>query len=61
MNHSLTDALFVARYKPDNVFDMPKVNLMAQIRTAIAYESPQSNVLTSLWTNVLEEHCNEFT
>jgi len=48
-------------YKPDNVFDMPKVNFIAQLCTAIAYESPESNVLTSLWTNVLEEHCNEFT
>lgn len=48
-------------YKPDNVFDMPKVNFMAHIRTSIAYESPESNVLTSLWSNVLEEHCNEFT
>lgn len=48
-------------YKPDNVFDMPKVNFIAQLRTAISYESPESNVLTSLWTNVLEEHCNEFT
>jgi insulysin len=48
-------------YKPDNVFDMPKVNFMAHIRTAIAYESPESNVLSSLWSHVLEEHCNEFT
>lgn len=48
-------------FKPDNVFDMPKVNCIAQLQTAIAHESPESNVLTSLWTNVLEEHCNEFT
>lgn len=48
-------------YKPDNVFDMPKVNFIAQLETSIVYESPESNVLASLWTNVLEEHCNEFT
>lgn len=48
-------------YKPDNVFDMPKVNMIAELRTAIAYESPESNVLTSLWTNVLEEQCNQFS
>lgn len=48
-------------YKPDNVFDMPKVNVMAHLRTKTAYDSPQSTVLALLWVQTLQEHCNEFT
>jgi insulysin len=48
-------------YKPDNVFEMPKVNILCSLTTTVAYESPESTVLTSLYTHVLEEHCNEFT
>uniref|UniRef100_A0A7S0CBY0 Peptidase M16 middle/third domain-containing protein n=1 Tax=Proboscia inermis TaxID=420281 RepID=A0A7S0CBY0_9STRA len=48
-------------YKPDNVFEMPKVNSFAHIRSSAAYSSPESSVLTNLWVQILQEHCNDFT
>lgn len=47
-------------YKIDNVFSMPKVNIMASIRTSVAYESPESSVCTALLVDILHERCNEF-
>jgi insulysin len=55
-----TDFLCRLWYKPDNVFDMPKVNLLFHIHTK-SYESPESHVLTQLWAELLQEQCNEFT
>jgi len=49
-------------YKPDNVFDMPKVNIMAVIRTVNAGStSPEDSVLSTLWVQILMEHSNDFT
>jgi insulysin len=48
-------------YKPDNVFDMPKANIMAILQTPLATESPDASVLSSLFVNVLNEHTTEFT
>ena len=48
-------------YKPDNVFDMPKVNIMFELVTREAYQTPESLVCTHLWTEILEEQLNEFT
>jgi len=49
-------------YKPDNVFDMPKVNIMALLRTVNAGSaSPDDSVLSTLWVQILTEHSNDFT
>jgi len=48
-------------YKPDNVFNMPKVNIMALLQSPMATESPESSVLASLWVQILNEHATEFT
>jgi len=49
-------------YKPDNVFDMPKVNIMAVMRTVNAGSiSPEDSVLSLLWVQILMEHSNDFT
>ena len=48
-------------YKPDNVFDMPKANIMAIMQTPLATESPETTVLGSLFVQVLNEHTTEFT
>jgi insulysin len=47
------------RYKPDNVFQMPKCNLMIVIKTVECQKSPETNVLCNLWVNVAEEVCKE--
>jgi secreted Zn-dependent insulinase-like peptidase len=47
-------------YKIDNVFSMPKVNVMASLRTSVVYESPESSVCTALLVEILHEQCNEF-
>lgn len=47
-------------FKPDNVFDMPKVNWLGQFRTVVAYESPKATVMTSLWQLVVLELANEY-
>ncbi len=49
-------------YKPDNVFDMPKVNIMAMLRTKHASTmSVVESVMALLWTQIFSEHSNEFT
>ena len=48
-------------YKPDNVFDMPKANIMAILQTPLATESPEASVLGSLFVHVLNEHVSFFT
>jgi len=47
-------------YKPDNVFDMPKVNIMVLLRTDTC-SAPKQNVLALLYTQILQEVTNDFT
>ena len=49
-------------YKPDNVFEMPKVNIMALLRTKVASTmSAVDSVLALLWTQIVTEHSTDFT
>jgi len=49
-------------YKPDNVFDMPKVNIMVLLRTAEASsKTTRASVLSLLYSQILQEHSNDFT
>lgn len=49
-------------YKPDDQFQMPKVNFMALLRTNTAYtEGPHASVLASLWSEIVLEQCNVFS
>ena len=48
-------------YKPDNVFRMPKLNVMARLRTPVAYETPESSVLALLYVEILREQTTEFS
>jgi insulysin len=49
-------------FKPDNVFDMPKVNIMALLRTkAASTMSVVESVMALLWTQIVNEHSNDFT
>ncbi len=49
-------------YKPDNVFDMPKVNILSLLRTkASSTMSVMHSVLALLWTQIVTEHSNDYT
>jgi len=48
-------------YKPDNVFEMPKVNIMAMLQTSVVSESPDTAVLSLLWVQVIQEQLTEFS
>jgi len=48
-------------YKPDNVFDMPKVNVMVLLQSSIVSVSVVDSVLSLLWTQIVQEHSNDFT
>lgn len=49
-------------YKPDNVFSMPKVNVMVLLRSAAASSvSPVDSVLALLYSQIMEEHTTDFT
>jgi insulysin len=49
-------------YKPDNVFDMPKVNIMCLLRTAATgSNSAVESVLSLLYSQIMQEHTNDFT
>ena len=49
-------------YKPDTMFEMPKVNVMMLLRTPTAYlYGPKHSVMASLWVEIAREDCNEFT
>jgi len=48
-------------FKPDNVFSMPKVNVIARMKTPKVSESPVASVLASMYVQVLREHCTDFT
>ncbi len=48
-------------YKPDNVFDMPKVNIMYRFSSGEGAFSPHAIVAAQLFTELVTEQCNEFS
>ena len=48
-------------YKPDNVFDMPKVNLLFHFPSSIAGSTPQAAVATQIFVEWIQEQVNEYT
>jgi insulysin len=48
-------------YKPDNVFDMPKVNIMYRFSSGQGAFSPDAIVAAQLFTELVTEQCNEFS
>jgi len=48
-------------YKPDNVFDMPKLNLIALMKTSLPERTLKDNVLCLIWVQLLQELCTNFT
>jgi len=48
-------------YKPDNVFDMPKVNIMYRFSSGEGSFSPHAIVAAQLFTELVTEQCNEFS
>jgi insulysin len=48
-------------YKPDNVFDMPKVNIMFSFTSGQGPMSPDSTVAAHLFAELVQEQCNEFS
>jgi len=48
-------------YKPDNVFDMPKVNVMYRFSSGQGIFSPDAIVAAQLFTELVTEQCNEFS
>ena len=48
-------------YKPDNIFDMPKVNIMYRFSSGEGAFSPHAIVAAQLFTELVTEQCNEFS
>jgi len=48
-------------HKPDTSFNMPKTNMLLEFQSTVAYQSPESTVLLSLWQSALAERANDFT
>lgn len=48
-------------YKPDNVFTLPKLNVLVRMKSTVVTESPEASVLALLWIEVLDEQSVEFT
>eukprot|EP00980_Cylindrotheca_fusiformis_P029009 scaffold22696_cov118-Cylindrotheca_fusiformis.AAC.3 len=48
-------------YKPDNVFEMPKVNVMFQFSSKDTLSSPEAGVAINLFAQIVQEKCNEIT
>ena len=48
-------------YKPDNVFDMPKVNIMYRFLSGEGIFSPHAIVAAQLFSELVTEQCNEFS
>lgn len=48
-------------YKPDNVFNMPKVNIMYSFKSGRGPFSPDSVVCAHLFAELVQEQCNEFS
>lgn len=48
-------------YKPDNVFEMPKVNIMYSFASGRGPFSPDAAVAAHLFAELVQERCNEFS
>ena len=48
-------------YKPDNVFEMPKVNIMYRFSSGQGTFSPHAIVAAQLFAELVTEQCNEFS
>jgi insulysin len=48
-------------YKPDNIFDMPKVNIMIRFTSGQGSFSPHQSIAAQILTELVEEQCNEFS
>lgn len=48
-------------YKPDNVFQMPKVNLLFNFPSSVANATPQAVISTQIFVEWIQEQVNEFT
>ena len=48
-------------YKPDNIFDMPKVNIMYRFSSGQGSYSPDAIVAAQLFSEMVTEQCNEFS
>jgi insulysin len=48
-------------YKPDNVFEMPKLNVIALLKSNLTEQSVKNNVLCLVWVQLLQELCTDFT
>jgi secreted Zn-dependent insulinase-like peptidase len=48
-------------HKHDQTFFRPKVQACFSLLSPICYQSPRSSVLTTLWTNILEDDLNEYS
>jgi len=49
------------RWKPDNVFKLPKLNVIAHMRSCLTSSTPKANVLAVVWVQILDEYCIEFS
>merc|ERR1719162_447325 len=55
------DANMTVWYKPDNVFEMPKVNIMIRLTSGQGQFAPHHSVCAQLLTEIVSEQCNEFS
>jgi insulysin len=56
-----TDPILRLWYKPDNVFQMPKVNLLFHFASGDVLASPEAVVMTQLFAELVTDACNEYT
>lgn len=47
-------------YKPDNVFKMPKVNMIFQFSSPQSSSSTEFGIALNLYSQIVQEKCNEF-
>lgn len=47
-------------YKPDNVFEMPKVNMIFQFSSPTCSSSTEFAISLNLYSQIVQERCNEF-
>ncbi|CAJ1955203.1 unnamed protein product [Cylindrotheca closterium] len=47
-------------YKPDNVFEMPKVNMIFQFSSPQCSSSTEFGIALNLYSQIVQERCNEF-
>ena len=48
-------------YKPDNIFGMPKVNIMMKFTSGMGSFGPVQSICAQLFTEMCSEKCNEFS